>query len=163
MNCRSWLFSRPDKIKDTWFKHIYWVYLTKFLAKILPFFSTMWEERWFKTFNSCRIGFYGPLGWRYSSYIINMFLPYHMEWESFEGKMVVNLRLFCKRKKLPLHLLSTKDSNFFPFFNWPFIISAALYWTILVFFLKYSCSGLSYIISSWSRLGLTKDFLINSF
>ena len=117
MNCRSWLFSRPDKIKDTWFKHIYWVYLTKFLAKILPFFSAMWEERWFKTFNSCRIGFYGLLGWRYSSYIINMFLPYHMEWESFEGKMVVNLRLFCKRKKLSTPSFIYQRFQFFSIFQ----------------------------------------------
>ena len=163
MNCRSWLFSRPDKIKDTWFKHIYWVYLTKFLAKILPFFSAMWEERWFKTFNSCRIGFYGPLGWRYSSYIINMFLPYHMEWESFEGKMVVNLRLFCKRKKLSTPSFNYQRFQFFSIFQLTIHYSAVLHWTILVFFLKYSFSGLSYIISSWSRLGLTKDFLINSF
>ena len=35
MNCENWVFSRPHKIKDTWFKRIYWVYVSKFLSSPL--------------------------------------------------------------------------------------------------------------------------------
>ena len=75
---------RHERVKNTRFEFINWIYISNFLAKFTPFFSAMWKKRCFKWFNSWVKGYRFLLRWRSSwasSFVTNwIYVFFKLRW-----------------------------------------------------------------------------------